>query len=401
MNTASAGNLGDKIRSDCFITITLTESGGRDIIIESKVNSLYGKSIRELIIESLDFFEIENCELHIIDMGALPFVIMARIEAVVRSLTQNNKELLPEMLSCNNYSTEREQFRFSRLYLPGNSPSMMINAGIHKPNGIIFDLEDSVAPGKKTEALLLIRNALRALNIYGAERMVRINQGQKGLDELIYLIPHNVNLLLIPKCESSGYIKELDRVIGEIKQNLNINNPVWYMPIIESAKGVEEAYNIACSSKNVVAMAIGLEDFTADLGTKRTLEGTESFYARTRLINACKAAGIQPIDSVFSDVGDMEALKNNVIQSKSLGFEGMGCIHPRQISVIHDNFAPEPDEIEKALKIVEAFKEAEQKGLGVVSIGTKMIDPPVVKRALKTINLAEKMGRIKSDSLKN
>jgi citrate lyase subunit beta/citryl-CoA lyase len=169
------------------------------------------------------------------------------------------------------------------------------------------------------------------------------------------------------------------------------------MPIIESALGVENAFNIASASENIVALAIGLEDFTADLGTQRTDEGKESFFARTRIINAARAAGIQPIDSVFSDVSNMEALKQVVLESKALGFDGMGCIHPRQIKVIHDFYAPDELEINKAKKIVHAFYIAEEKGLGVVSLGSKMIDPPVVKRAQKIINLAISSGKLSKD----
>ena len=166
------------------------------------------------------------------------------------------------------------------------------------------------------------------------------------------------------------------------------------MPIIESALGVINAYSIASSADNVVALAIGLEDYTADLGTRRTLEGKESFFARSMVVNAARAAGIQPIDSVFSDIGDTDALRENVLNSKALGFDGMGCIHPRQIKVIHEAFAPSSEEIEKAEKIVFAFHEAEKKGLGVVALGNKMIDPPIVKRALNTINLAVKMNKL-------
>jgi citrate lyase subunit beta/citryl-CoA lyase len=169
------------------------------------------------------------------------------------------------------------------------------------------------------------------------------------------------------------------------------------MPIIESALGIEKAFEIAKASDNVVAMAIGLEDYTADLGVTRTTEGKESFYARTRLVVASKAAGIQPIDSVFSDVADMDALRQNVLDSKSLGFEGMGCIHPRQIPVIKQGFAPDHAEIEKSKKIVLAFETARQKGLGVVALGSKMIDPPVVARAQKTIDLAVRLNIISGD----
>ena len=166
------------------------------------------------------------------------------------------------------------------------------------------------------------------------------------------------------------------------------------MPIIESALGVVKAFEIASAADNVASLAIGLEDYTADLGTLRTDEGTESFYARSAVVNACRAAGIQPIDSVFSDVSDMEALARNVRRSKALGFDGMGCIHPRQIHVIHQNFAPEQKEIVKAQKIYTAFMEAKKKGLGVVSLGTKMIDAPVVKRAENTLNTAIDLGII-------
>jgi citrate lyase subunit beta/citryl-CoA lyase len=140
-----------------------------------------------------------------------------------------------------------------------------------------------------------------------------------------------------------------------------------------------------------------LEDYTSDLGVTRTIEGNESFYARTRLVVAAKAAGIQPIDSVFSDVADMDALRQNVLVSKSLGFEGMGCIHPRQISVIKQGFAPDQTEIEKSKRIVQAFESAKLQGLGVVALGSKMIDPPVVARAQKTIDLAVRLNLISGD----
>jgi citrate lyase subunit beta/citryl-CoA lyase len=155
---------------------------------------------------------------------------------------------------------------------------------------------------------------------------------------------------------------------------------------------VVRAFEIATACNEVVALAIGLEDYTADLGVLRTEEGQESFYARSAVVNACKAAGIQAIDSVFSDVADMEGLRRTAKRSKALGFDGMGCIHPRQIPIIHEGFAPDNEEIEKASKIVAAYNEAQKRGLGVVSLGTKMIDAPVVRRARKTINLAMDLG---------
>jgi citrate lyase subunit beta/citryl-CoA lyase len=395
-NLAVIGNTGKSIRSDCQMTLEITTSGGIILEVKSKVESMFGDSIRELAHQVLSFYQIQNARVLIDDSGALPLVIAARLEAAIKKMQPEDAEFLLPFIPENQYNTARDRNRISRLYLPGNTPSLMINAGIHKPDGIILDLEDAVAPDKKFEARFLVRNALRSLDFYGAERMVRINQVPLGLEDLAYIIPHNVNLILVPKCESAAQIEQVNAKIKEISDSSGITHPVWLMPIIESALGVLKALEIA-QSENVVAMAIGLEDYTADLGTKRTQEGSESFFARSMVVNACKAAGIQAIDSVFSDVADMEALKETVIRSKALGFDGMGCIHPRQIKVIHQNYAPDPAEIDKARKIVNAFHEAAAKGLGVVSLGTKMIDQPVVKRAQKVITQAIATGLLSAN----
>ena len=166
------------------------------------------------------------------------------------------------------------------------------------------------------------------------------------------------------------------------------------MPILESALGIEKAYEIATASGEIAALTIGLEDYTADLGVVKTSTGAESLFARQRMVNAAHAAGVQAIDSVFGDVGDMDALRAWALNSRAMGFEGMGCVHPLQIAVIHQAFAPTPAEIEKAQKIVAAYHEAQQKGLGVVSLGSKMIDAPVVQRALKLMARAQAMGLV-------
>ncbi len=395
-SVAVTGNSGPKVRSDCEITLEIKHKGGISIELNSKVKALYGNSIKAQCLEILKYFGITNADLIINDSGALPFVISARLEAAVKKITDVPGEYLPEMIRENTVSTTRERFRYSRLYLPGNTPGLMINSGLHSADGIILDLEDSVAPEKKDESRYLVRNALRQINFYGAERMVRINQGERGLGDLEYVIPHNVNMILIPKCEDSNDVLNVERVIRDIQERYKISNEVFLMPVIESARGIENITEIA-SSGSVAAMAIGLEDYTSDLGVQRTSEGFESFYARSRLVVASKAAGIQPIDSVFSDVDDLEGLRKTVLSSKALGFEGMGCIHPRQIAVIREGFAPDADEIKRSGDIVRAFKEARASGLGVVALGSKMIDAPVVNRALKTLNLARKLGLLKDD----
>ncbi len=395
--TVTAGNRGADVRSDCFVSLEIKEQGGITIDLVSRVEVLFGQNIKELILDILDTFGIGHARIEIEDKGALPFIIAARMEAAIKQLIETDREYLTGFLEENQYQTTKEQNRFSRLYLPGNTPRLMINAGIHKPNGIILDLEDAVAFDKKFEARFVVRNALRSLDFYGAERMVRINQLPQGLEDLEYLVPHNVNLILIPKCEYPEDILKVNERIKLLQKEKSIEGDIWLMPIVESARGVVNVYDIADAADNVASLAIGLEDYTADLGTRRTEEGTESFFARSKLVVACKAAGIQAIDSVYSDVGNMEGLKETVIRSKGLGFNGMGCIHPRQIAVIHEYYAPDEKEIEKAKKIYNAFVEATEKGLGVVSLGTKMIDPPVVKRAQTTIDLAIATGKLSKD----
>ncbi len=391
---AEAGNRGDSVRSDCWVSIQLNSDGGIKLNLKSKVKVLYGESIEALIHLMLDFFEIKHAEVAVEDYGALPFVIMARVEGAVRRLgIDNGKRYLPDW-KYPVKPTAKERFRRSRLYLPGDQPKLQLNAGIHKPDGLILDLEDSVAPLIKDTTRILVRNTLRSLDFMGCERMVRINQLPMGLEDLDEVVPQKVDVILVPKVETPEQIREVEKKITEIQACLpeDDRHQTFLMPIIESALGVVNAYPIAKASNLNVGLAIGLEDYTADLGTQRTLEGKESFHARSVLINAARAAGIQAIDTVFSDVADMEGLVASVKEAKALGFDGKGCIHPRQIAVIHHAFAPEEKEVDKAKKIVMAFEKAGKEGKGVVSLGNKMIDPPVVKRALRTIDMALQDG---------
>jgi len=395
---ACAGQRGDKVRSDCYFEIELLPGKGIQLDVKSKVSAMYGDSIKKQIKDMCNFFGITDAAIYLEDNGALPFVMAARFELAVNKLfPENTKEYLLPLNSKFFKNSKIDRPRRSRLYLPGNEPKFFINAGLHNPDAIILDLEDSVAPAEKDAARLIVRNALRSVNFYDAERMVRINQLPAGLDDLKYIVPHNVNLILIPKCESAEQIHQVDEEIARLKKQFKVKNDIFLMPIVESALSVIKAYEIANSSKNLCALSIGLEDYTADIGTQRTNEGKESFFARSMVVNAAKAAGVQAIDTVFSDVNDMEGLRQSVLEAKALGFEGKGCIHPRQVKVVHEAFAPTSTEIDKAKKIVLAYENAKQKGLGVVSLGSKMIDAPVVKRALRTIDLALQNNLLESN----
>ena len=394
LKRGEAGRAGGDVRSDVRVAIERRTNGGIEIELQSRVALYYGDNIRQQVGDVLTALRILHAHVTLTDEGALPFVIAARLEAAAkRAGLAANQRALPEAFPLPAPSA-KDRLRRSRLYLPGNEPKYFINAGLHAPDAIILDLEDSVHHAEKDTARILVRNALCCVDFGAAERMVRINQLPLGLVDLEEIIPQSPDLILIPKVETAAQVAEVDAAVTRLTGEHGITRPIWLMPILESALGIENAFAIATASDRICALTIGLEDYTADLGVVKTATGGESLYARQRVVNAAHAAHIQAIDSVFGDVADMDGLLRWGETSRAMGFEGMGCIHPMQIDVIHRAFTPSSAELEKALRIVAAFEEAQARGLGVVSLGSKMIDAPVVNRALKLVARAKQMGLI-------
>jgi citrate lyase subunit beta/citryl-CoA lyase len=392
LRRGEAGRAGSDVRSDLHVSFEEHTSGGIQIDLRSRVNLYYGERIRQQISEVVRSLGVEHAQLTVVDEGALPFMIAARVEAAVRRAgIAADKQPLPEAIALPQPSA-RDRLRRSRLYLPGNEPKYFINAGLHAPDAIILDLEDSVHFAEKDAARILVRNALRVVDFGAAERMVRINQLPLGLQDLREIVPVAPDLILIPKVETAQQASEVADAVESISMGSGVTRPIWLMPILESALGIENAFAIATASERVVALTIGLEDYTADLGVAKTPGGSESLYARLRVVNAAHAAHVQAIDSVYGNVGDTEGLLRWGENSRAMGFEGMGCIHPIQIEIVHRAFTPTASELEKALKIVAAYNDAQASGLGVVSLGSKMIDAPVVQRALKLVARARQIG---------
>ncbi len=392
-----AGRRGADVRSDLFAAVEPRKGGGIDLDLRSKVELYYGEATRDLVLATLKELGVANARVEIEDQGALPFAIMARVEAAAkRAGLGGTHKARPERQGAPVVAM-RDRLRRSRLYLPGSEPKYFVSAGLHRPDAVILDLEDSVHPDEKDAARILVRNALRAVDFGGCERMVRINQLPLGLKDLEEIVPETPDLILIPKVETADQVREADEKIRGILEHGGQAHSIWLMPILESALGVENGFAIAGASPRIVAMTVGLEDLTADLGVVKTPEGAETLYARSRLVNLARAARVQAIDSVYGDVEDLEGLLAYGRRSRAMGFEGMGCVHPRQIEVVHEAFAPSAAEIERAVRIVAAFDEASARGLGVVSLGSKMIDPPVVSRAQKLVKQARDMGLLPKD----
>ena len=393
-----AGPRGERARSDCWVRVEIRAGGGIDLGVRSKVEAMYGEAVRQTCHAVLDALGVRHAVVSVEDQGALDFVLAARLEAAVkRAGAGGGAAFLPPSGPGADAPPARDRLRRSRLYLPGSEPRHFVNARLHAPDAVILDLEDAVAPSEKDAARLLVRNALRAVDFRPCERMVRINPGDLGLEDVDAVVPQNAHALLIPTAESAEQVREVDARADAARRAAGLREPCFLVPIIETALGCFNALAIASASPNVVALTIGLEDYTADLGVERTAEGRESLWARQTVVNAARAAGVAPSDSVFSDVADLDGLRAAVLEARALGFEGKGCIHPRQVPIVHAAFAPAADEIARAQRIVLAFEDATRRGVGVVTVGSKMVDPPVVKRALRTLRTAEELALVSPD----
>ena len=285
--------------------------------------------------------------------------------------------------------------RRSMLFLPGNNPNMLINGNCLGSDAVIFDLEDAVAPDQKDAARILVRNTMRYMDFRGCEIIVRINSidtpyWKKDIDEIL---PYKPGLILLPKTGTAQDALEADEYITQVEQKLGMEpNTVGLMPLIETAMGVENAYAIASATKRVKALFLGAEDLTADLQCKRTKESREIEYARTRLVVAARAAGVDVYDTPFTDVNDDEGIWVDAQTAKGLGFTGKASISPRHVEVINAVFSPTQKDVDYAYEVMEAIALAKAQGKGAISLHGKMIDAPIVARAQRTIDMAEALG---------
>ncbi len=389
---AQAGPSGEKIRSDLTVRY---EPGPHtfELEISSKVGYLYGDAIHAAARRVANALGATTGTLTVEDFGALEWVILARVETCLRRAGFDGDPVLPAPAPDARAAQVRDRLRRSRLYVPGNQPKLMLSAGLYGADGIILDLEDSVPPAEKDAARILVRNALVAMDFGGAERMVRINQDTAGTADIDAIAPHNVHTVLIPKVERPEQVR---RTAARLSQSGEAQP--FLMPILESPLGIRNAYEIAAADPSIVALTLGLEDLSAELGAPRTADAWESFLARQTIVYAARAADVSPIASVFSDVRDEAGLEAYVRRERALGFDGVGCIHPRQIPVVHRAMAPSESELERALRIVQAAQTAKAKGFGTVAVGSKMVDPPVVRQAERTVRLAVAAGMIAPDT---
>lgn len=288
------------------------------------------------------------------------------------------------------------KLRRTMLFMPGNNPGMLQNAGILGADSIILDLEDAVSLAEKDSARILVREAIKNIDYSGVEVVVRINPltteySKEDIDVIARVKP---DAIMVPKATEDELI-EVHSILDKIEDEEGFKKgDIKLIPLVESAYGVENVYNIIKSSSRVVGVLLGGEDLTSDLGIKRTKEGDEIFYARNKVAIACKAMKVDAIDTPFTDTNDFEGLEKDTKKAKSLGMTGKSSINPRQIDTIHSVYSPSKQEIIYAQRVLGAMEQAKSEGKGVFSLDGKMIDAPIINRANTTINLAKLLGLV-------
>ena len=281
------------------------------------------------------------------------------------------------------------------LFLPGNTPNIIVNGEILGADAVILDLEDAVAPTEKDSARILVRNAIGLMGFGKCEVIVRINSTDTDfwMKDLDAIIPVKPTLIMPPKTGCAEDVKRVDEYITKLEEKLGMEkNTVKLIPLIETALGVENAFSIASASDRVAAIFLGGEDLTADMRCKRTKEGNEINYARCRMVMAARAAGVDVYDTPFTDVNDDEGIYVDTQYAKSLGFTGKASISPRHVKAINEVFSPTQKDIDYAYEVMEAIRIGKEQGKGAVALRGKMIDAPIVARAQQTIAMAEELG---------
>ncbi|MBC7081059.1 MAG: HpcH/HpaI aldolase/citrate lyase family protein [Thermoplasmatales archaeon] len=362
---------GTENERDCIVRVF---PGDGEIILKSKI-SLYKEHIEEIVRKRLEEIDVK-ANVEITENGAIDYVIISRLESAIAKAT--GEDIVDKKFKRG--KTSKDRIRRSRLYIPGNNPRLINSVGVYECDCIILDLEDSVIFEHKIDARYLVKNALKNLDFGKSEIWVRINK-EMARDDILQIAYGNPHGLCIPKTESKEDVEVIEKIIDEAGLDC------YLMPIIETAKGVANANEIARASERIVAIAFGAEDYSRDVGCKRTWEAL--FYPRCQVLIACKSAGLQALDTIYPNAEDEKGLSEEARRVFEMGFDGKGAIHPSQIEIIHECFTPTAEEIEEAKRIIEKIEEAKKKGLGTATIDGRMIDLPVERKARRILKLAE------------
>ncbi len=287
----------------------------------------------------------------------------------------------------------------SMLFVPGNNYRAIIKTPELGCDAIIYDMEDAVPVDEKETARIFVKDAVKIERPEWQSVFVRVNSSDTGFmeDDLSAVVQRGLTGIMLPKSESGRDIVELDGRLSKLEEEREIQDTIKIIPLIESPKGIINAHEIATASSRNVAIAFGAGDYYRMLGRsyfRFSDEQTELLFARSNIVNAAKAAGIKAIDTPFFGLlTDREGLLRESKMAWQLGFDGKLIIHPNQIEVVNEVFSPSEKDIEYAKEVVEAYEEAKASGLGVTTLGGRMIDYATYIQAKDILSMAESISR--------
>ena len=284
----------------------------------------------------------------------------------------------------------------SLLFVPGNSMRMITKAANLAADGIIFDLEDAVPLPDKETARIMVRDSIKAVKSDRVYLFVRVNALITGLtaEDIQFVAVDGLDGILLSKAEAKSDVAELDGMLEKAERERGLKPGSFkIMPLVETAKGVVNAYEIAAASERIVAVSFGAGDYYRDMGRSASSlspEQTELLYARSQIVIASRAAGLPALDTAFFGLlTDREGFEKEALIALQLGFKGKLLIHPMQIEIANRIFSPSPDEAAEARRVVTAFEEAQARGLGAVSFEGKMIDIMSYRQAKDLVSFVE------------
>jgi len=379
--------IGSDAKGDCRVSIEAASE--LTVEVQTKAAQLVGRGVRTVAERAVARFGDIKAAVLVEDFGALDYVLDARLETALR--VHSGAVAPPLKTSIQRHAAANDAPRRSRLYAPGNNPRLLTGIEVHGADCVLLDLEDSVPISEKESARCLVKHLLASIP-FPREVWVRINPldsgGQEDVREVLAGRPHGVCL---PKAESAQDIQALALLLTKVESELGLEPGFTkIMAILETAKGVLHAAEIAAADPRLVMLAFGAEDFTRDIGAQRSRRSL--LFARSQLVAAAKAAGIQASDTVYADLADSEGFAKECALGRELGFDGKGAINPRQLTGIHNAFSPSADELAYAKRVVAAASDAEAAGSGAVALDGKMIDRPVLERALRVIKYSRELG---------
>jgi citrate lyase beta subunit len=292
---------------------------------------------------------------------------------------------------------KRLRARRAILYVPGNETRKIEKAVTLGADSVCLDLEDGVAPNRKAEARETIARAFRTLDFGASEKLGRINGVGTGFEQedLEAIVPARPDGIVVPKVNEADELRWVSARLAELEAREGIaRGAIALIGMIESARGLVNVAHIANADARLEALIFGAEDYAADVGATRTREGLEVLYARSAIVAACAASGIQPIDLLYLDFRDPEGLHAETLRGAQLGYVGTQVIHPNQVPIVQEVFTPDDAAIAQAKRIADAAAEHLAQGRGAFALDNKMVDMPIIKAAERVLARARAAGKL-------